>query len=379
MSTDRHDPKRLTLLQNAVIAQPSRRQLARIPSERLPAVNHARIANPTIPTKAALKKEYQQQQEEVSLVEPVHPLPAIPASLMRSVDARRVTTASRHQLLPADQQGQHKCNDASLETTRARSAGNANPSKDTSGQIEPRLTRMGILRQQGQQLILCHTSSGRLMQFRERSREVGKRERAVLESLRPDENVVQYLTSLERGPHIFLGFEYCRFTLLEIIHVYLPLRLSQITYIAYSVSQAFNVQILEVELILGYKVLRVARFLTITGCPMGRIALETIRFDRACRLKLFLDGTSKIEPTEALALLLVDCVNQRPHVDEDDYDALHQMRQKHAQQRVFGVDHGERVEHVLVDFIEVLLQKPHEPDIARSVSTLGNQADERLH
>ncbi|KAL9047891.1 MAG: hypothetical protein Q9162_007922, partial [Coniocarpon cinnabarinum] len=331
MSRDRDGLKRLTLLQSEMIAQPSRQQLARVPTERLPAINYARIINPTIPTKAALKKEYQLQQPSELPIELQNPLPPIPPSLKRSVDARG-SPVGQQQTLAEDHRGAEKSHGLSGEVAHARFKDSSNNFETaTKGGTGANLTRMGTLRQQGQQLILCHTKAGQLIQFREYNLEAGKEERTLLETLRPDENIVQYLTSLKRGRSIFLGYEYCRFTLLEIIHV-----------------------------------LKAARFLAIAGCVTGRIALETLRFNRACQLKLFLDGKPRIEPTEALALVLVDCVNQRPHVEEDDRDSISHMRQKHAQKQVFGVENGERVGNVLVDFIEVLLQKSHDSDAPRS-------------
>ncbi|KAL9047815.1 MAG: hypothetical protein Q9162_007940, partial [Coniocarpon cinnabarinum] len=124
---------------------------------------------------------------------------------------------------------------SSKEAVQARSKHHDNVETAEKGEIETTLTRMGTLRQQGQQLILCYTKARQLIQFRERSLEAGKKERTLLESLRPDENIVPYLMSLERDPSIFLGYKYCRFTLLEIIHVHMPLRLPQMTYIAQTV------------------------------------------------------------------------------------------------------------------------------------------------
>ena len=100
------------------------------------------------------------------------------------------------------------------------------------------MTRLGVLTQSSQDLILCSSkeSFGDLLFIQEVNKERGEKEFKILSEI-SHSNIIKVRQAFENNDRVFLGFEYFRHTLQELVCVHLPLEERHIRTISRSVSR----------------------------------------------------------------------------------------------------------------------------------------------
>ena len=218
------DPKRLTLLHHEILAQSrgtqgKTAQAASAPSPPPP---------PKLPTKSRLQRLQQMGKSTRYVSESAHAtVPEVPHEKVSSLRSRASTTVSetrrpaRHDSIGVGAVTTHEEDSKPQPSVAVRDG-------EPWGVFKP----LGSLVIAGSHVTLCHDLDGGLLMVKECKHGPGREERDLLRRLHAHRNVMQLLICFETEQKTFLGYEFFRVTLLEIVHVSLPLREQHLQIIA---------------------------------------------------------------------------------------------------------------------------------------------------